>query len=208
MNKIVKDFHTLYYGEGNNRIYGNTFYMGLRCEKCPLDLWTYQEILFDTKPDVVVETGSLAGASALYLAHIMDIIGKGKIISIDINEEKNRPTHPRITWYTGDSVSNKTLYDVKNFVNNESCMVILDSDHSYSHVLQEMIKYQELVSIGNYLIVEDSNVNGNPVRPDWGPGPMEAIKEFILFNKNFEIDDNREKFLMTFNPSGFLRKIK
>ena len=86
--------------------------------------------------------------------------------------------------------------------------MILDSDHSQAHVFQELTIYSPLVTKGSYLIVEDTNVNGHPVCPEHGPGPMEAIEEFLKKNKDFVIDGEKEKFLMSFNPRGYLRRMK
>ncbi len=81
-------------------------------------------------------------------------------------------------------------------------MVILDSGHSKSHVLKELQIYQSFVTKGNYLIVEDTNINGHPVLPQFGEGPMEAIEEFLASNEEFIIDNSKEKFFLTFNPQG------
>ena len=86
-------------------------------------------------------------------------------------------------------------------------MVILDSDHSRDHVLAELRAYAPMVTTAQYLIVEDTNVNGNPVLPEFGPGPMEALDAFLAENDDFEPDDEREKFLLTFNPRGYLRRV-
>jgi len=85
-------------------------------------------------------------------------------------------------------------------------MVILDSEHCKDHVLKELQIYNSFVNKGSYLIVEDSDINGHPVRPGWGPGPMEALNEFLKENNDFVIDDSREKFLMTQNPRGYLKR--
>ena len=87
-------------------------------------------------------------------------------------------------------------------------LVILDSDHSRGHVLEEMRCYGPLVSRNSYMVVEDSNLNGHPVMPHWGEGPLEAIRDFLKENDKFEIDRSREKFYMTFNPSGYLKRIR
>jgi cephalosporin hydroxylase len=86
-------------------------------------------------------------------------------------------------------------------------MVILDSDHSKQHVLQELHAYAPLVTKGSYLIVEDTNVNGHPVFPEHGPGPMEALDEFLGQNSDFVVDRDREKFYLTMNPQGYLHKV-
>ena len=87
-------------------------------------------------------------------------------------------------------------------------MVILDSDHRKPHVLEELRIYGRLVPKGSYVVVEDSNINGHPVFPGYGPGPMEALEEFLAENKDFAIDETMEKHLMTFNPKGYLRKVR
>ena len=90
---------------------------------------------------------------------------------------------------------------------HEKKLVILDSNHSYNHVLKELRLYHPLVSKGSYIIVEDTNLNGHPVSPDFGPGPMEAVREFVRENRNFKIDLGMEKFVITFNPEGFLKRV-
>jgi cephalosporin hydroxylase len=89
---------------------------------------------------------------------------------------------------------------------DDSVLVILDSDHTKDHVLAEMRAYGPLVTRGSYLIVEDTNINGHPVLPDFGPGPWEAVEEFLQGNDQFQVDRSREKLLMTFNPMGYLRR--
>jgi cephalosporin hydroxylase len=87
-------------------------------------------------------------------------------------------------------------------------MVVLDSDHHMPHVLNELRIYSKLVTKGNYLILEDTNINGHPVDRKFGPGPMEALEAFQREDSDFVSDRSREKFLMTFNPKGYLRKIR
>jgi cephalosporin hydroxylase len=88
-----------------------------------------------------------------------------------------------------------------------AALVILDSDHSRDHVLTELRTYSPLVTPGQYLIVEDTNVNGHPVLSEHGPGPAEALVEFLDETDGFEVDRAREKFGMTFNPGGYLRRL-
>ena len=204
---IIEQFHRLYYdysicGES----YKKTFWMGTLTMKCPLDLWIYQEIIFQTRPDMIVECGTAEGGSALYLASILDLVNKGRVITIDIKRVKV-PRHKRITYLVGSTVSDEIVEKVKSFIKKgDKVMVILDSDHHKDHVLKELRIYSDIVTKGNYLIVEDTNLNGNPVVPAFGPGPKEAVEEFLKSNKNFIIDKSREKFYLTFNPSGYLFK--
>jgi cephalosporin hydroxylase len=85
-------------------------------------------------------------------------------------------------------------------------MAVLDSDHSYEHVLKELEAYGPLVTPGCYMIVEDTNVNGHPVVPDHGSGPAEAVETFLNESAFFDVDRDRERLLMTFNPGGYLRR--
>lgn len=203
---VIKEFHRIYY---NSDIWKNTFWFGVPCWKCPLDLWIYQEILYEIKPDVIIECGTAHGGSALFLASICDLIGNGKIVTIDIKKYPNRPEHERITYILGSSTSTKTVEKIRKLIDhNDKVMVILDSDHHKEHVLKELRIYSNFVSKNSYLIVEDTNINGHPVLPEYGPGPMEAVEEFLKENKNFIIDKTKEKFLLTFNPKGFLKRVR
>ncbi len=204
-NYITDRFHSLYYYT-NWQTWSNTYFMGIRTKKCPLDLWIYQEIIFDIKPDLIVECGTASGGSALYMAALLDYLKVGQIITID-PDQRPKPHHPRITYLTGLSTDQDIIEQVKNAsIDKKTIMVILDSDHSKKNVLREMHTYHKLVTPGSYLIVEDSHINSHPVAKEFGPGPTEALEEFLKENNDFEIDKNREKFLLTFNPNGYLKK--
>jgi cephalosporin hydroxylase len=205
---VIDAFHELYYNgpRGEQEIYKNTTWMGVPCEKCPLDMWIYQEILHEVRPDLIIETGTRHGGSALFLAHMLDLLGKGRIVTIDV-EALPRPHHPRITYITGSSDDPDVVAGALPTAADVVCLVILDSDHSKQHVLRELELLAPVVSVGSYLIVEDTNINGHPTFPEFGPGPYEAVEEFLQNNNNFIVDDAREKFLMTFNPRGFLKRI-
>jgi cephalosporin hydroxylase len=207
---IIESFHELYYSEAElGGTWKNTYWLGTPTEKCPLDLWVYQEILHEVRPDIVVETGTRWGGSALFMASVCDLLGRGRIITIDIDVPGERPQHDRVTYLHGSSISNHIVATVHSEVEaTAKVMIALDSDHTMEHVLAEMRAYAALVSAGSYMVVEDTNINGNPVLPGWGPGPWEAVKRFLKESDEFVIDESREKFLMTFNPKGFLRRTK
>lgn len=207
---IVREFHKLYYNSHHfSKTFTDTRWMGVPVLKCPLDLWIYQEILFNLKPDILIETGTCEGGSALYLASICDLLGKGKVITIDIEAKAGRPAHPRLEYLTGSSVDPAIVSEVKKKMGpDDQAVVFLDSNHEKSHVLKELEIYQTFVRKGSYLIVEDTNINGNPVFPAFGPGPMEALDEFLEKNKDFVIDKDKEKFYMTFSPRGYLLRIR
>jgi len=209
-NDIVEQFHKLYY---DSNILGgtwkNTFFLGIATQKCPFDLFIYQEILYELKPDVIVELGTAFGGGALFLASICDLINNGEVISVDINDINGKPSHKRIKYLIGSSISNEIVGQVKELIKNKNkVLIILDSDHSKGHVLKELMIYSKLVSLGSYIIVEDSNIHGHPVQPDHGPGPAEAIEEYFKEYSDFMVDKSREKFYLTFNPGGYLKKIK
>lgn len=205
--RVGRRFHRMYYG-ASLRTWKDTTWFGVGVKKCPLDLWIYQEILDEVRADVIVETGTRFGGSAFFLSSICDLLGRGRVVTVDIEHSDDRPSHDRITYMTGSSTDPSTVEKVRSEIGeNDNVLVILDSDHSRDHVLEEMRLYGPIVTKGSYLIVEDSNVNGNPVRPNFGPGPMEAIDTFLLDGDDFAVDDAREKFFMTFNPRGYLRRM-
>jgi cephalosporin hydroxylase len=203
---LIEQFHMLYYGS-REQTWGNTFWLGHHVLKCPLDLWTYQEILHDVQPELIIETGTYRGGSALFLACISDLLGRGEVVTIDSAWQDGRPRHRRITYLTGSSTSDEILRQVRRRARGKSTvLVILDSGHGKDHVLAELQAYAPLVTPGSYLIVEDTNLNGHPVESDHGPGPAEAVAEFLEGNDAFVRDESREKFLLTFNPGGYLQK--
>ena len=206
---IEEEFHAKYY---YSKVWNDTYFMGKKVFKCPNDLWIYQEILWEVKPDVIIECGTFHGGSALYYAKLYDVMNiEGEIITIDVDSMPDMPVHKRIIYLSGSSVSTEILEKVKLLIKDKKkVMVILDSDHTKDHVLKELEMYHNFVSKDSYLVVEDSNLNGHPVYSGFGqgPGPMEALEEFMLKHPEFAVDKSKEKFLMSFNPSGYLRRIK
>ena len=202
----VAAFHRLYY-DAMPTTWMNTFWFGVSAQKCPFDLWVYQEILYETRPDLIIETGTASGGSALFMAMVLDQLGSGAIWSVDVADLPDRPSHSRITYRHASSVADDAIAEARQLAAAaERVMVILDSDHRRDHVTRELELYHELVSPGCYLIVEDTNLNGNPVRSDFGPGPTEALQVFLAGEPDFEVDRRRENLMLTFNPGGFLRR--
>jgi cephalosporin hydroxylase len=190
------------------RLMTNSTYFGIPCLRSPMDFWVYQEIVFALKPDVIVEIGNYRGGSALSLAHLCDHIGNGLVIAVDIDHsllDETAKTHPRISFITGDACE---VFDevAKKCREATTVLVIEDSSHEYQNTLNVLMKYSQLVTVGSYLIVEDSICHhGLDVGPN--PGPYEAITDFIDNNQNFCIDRKKEDFLITWNPKGYLKKI-
>jgi cephalosporin hydroxylase len=136
-----------------------------------------------------------------------DLVNNGKVITIDIEDIKDKPQHKRIKYLLGSSTSKEIVEKIRSLVGNDGkVMVILDSDHSKQHVINELRIYSKFVTKGSYLIVEDTNINGHPVFSNFGPGPMEAVDEFLKENKDFVVDKTKEKLYLTFNPNGYLKR--
>jgi len=193
-------------------VWKDLHYRGVRTLKLPLDMWNYQEILFEHDIHWVVETGTRHGGSALFFADLLAAGNReGFVASIDVTHEALNPlavAHPRIRFLLGDSASESIKQRVLGLISGHrrgGLLVILDSDHAASHVLRELTAWVPVLRRGDYLIVEDTIVNGHPVRPEFGPGPMEAIDAFIARNPGrLQADDAREsKFGCTFAARGY-----
>jgi len=208
--KIIDDYHKAYW---NSQVFQNTKWMGYPVWKSVMDLWVYQEIIFENKPDVIIETGTARGGSALYYANLFDMMaaGRGLVVTVDINAKPNLPQHKRIKYVNGDSVNKDVLRTVRGCIReHDKVMVILDSMHTEKHVTRELNAYSSMVNVGQYLIVEDTNIKGHPViNPNAGPGPWEAVHKFLKGKgkSHFAVDLSREKFGMSFNPEGFLMRL-
>jgi cephalosporin hydroxylase len=202
-------FHYFAYSGGGFR---KTHWLGVPIQKLPSDLWMYHEIIWETKPDLIIETGTFRGGSALFFANLFDLMGTdGRVITVDVNRcSEGYPRHPRIQFITQSSTTPETVALIRSEIRpGDQVMVILDSDHSELHVRKELDLYSPLVSPGCYLVVEDTNVNGHPVFRGHGPGPMEALIDFLAGSSgcNFASDLARvEKFGFTFHPRGWLRR--
>lgn len=186
---IVDAFHRLYWSKKAWAIQ----WRGHNLLKWPADLFSYADLIHKNRPDILVETGTYMGGSAMFYADCMDRAGKGCVISIDNNPGSKRPEHPRVIYLQGDSVALAEL--VKEEVTRletESgakleVMASLDSAHEKAHVVNELHAYADIVTRGQYMVVEDTNLNGHPVHPDFGPGPWEAVQEFN--DPRFRIDE-------------------
>jgi len=213
VREIATRFNVLYYnmfGSGE-RAFNWHEWRGVPVLKTPEDLWRYQKIIFETKPDVIIETGAAHGGSALWFADVCELVGNGLVIACDVELGAIRDSvrqHPRISLVEGSSTSSVVVEQIRQQIRvGERVMVSLDSDHRVAHVLEEMRIYGELVSPGCYMVIEDTNLNGNPVQPMFGPGPREALEEFLRTrSEHWRQDREIERSLLTFNPGGYLVK--
>jgi cephalosporin hydroxylase len=217
--EIVNVFHCLFYANESAHSGPTKKYMGVPIHKNPGDMFNYQQIIYNQKPDFIIECGAFQGGSTLFFAHTLDLIGKGKVISVDICERDESwypqvREHDRAILITGSSTDKAIIEQIRELTaGSMSNFVILDSLHTKAHVLDEMKLYNEFLFSGNYMIVEDGNLNGHPLPPAWHSqtaregGPFEAIQEFMQKNNEYSRDHEYEKrFLFSYAPSGYLRK--
>lgn len=186
-------------------------YLGVPIIKAVEDLWNYQEIITSLRPGLVVEFGTLNGGSALYFAEILRTVTPGGLVFTVCAEDQRFDIvkqHPLIQFCFSDSKNPTVAAEIQalRVLHPGPVFVILDSDHSKSHVLAEMELLRDVLVAGDYLVVEDGNINGHPVLPGWGPGPWEALEEYrALHPEDYRSDVEREtKFGFTFAPNGYL----
>jgi cephalosporin hydroxylase len=200
--------------------------MGVPIIQMPADVLAMQEVIWQTKPDVIVETGVARGGSVIFSASLLSLIGKGKVIGVDVDiRAHNRDTiekHPqasRITLIQGSSIASETIDRVKAEIPaGASVMVVLDSDHSRDHVLAELRAYAPLVSVRHYLICADTVLgfltpeqtprNRSKV---WFPGdePLSALRTFLAEDDRFEADQEiNGKLIVASSPGGYVRRIR
>jgi cephalosporin hydroxylase len=213
MSCFLEDSLNLPLGEVLNviqkRIMTNTSYFGIKTLKNPMDFWAYREIIFEHKPDVIIEIGNNWGGSTLALAHIQDLMEHGRIIGVDIDHSKivdKVSGHPRISLIECDAI--EAFTQVKAMIKpDEKVLLIEDSAHTYQNTLEVLRLYSEFIHVDDYIIVEDTICHhGLNVGPS--PGPYEAVETFVEENDNFQINREKESFLVTWNPKGFLKKVK
>lgn len=204
--------------------YGSTFsWLGRPIIQIPQDMFILQEIIWSIKPDFVIETGVAHGGSIIYYASILELIGKGRVIGIDIDvrphnlgQIKKHPLSKRINLIIGSSVSEDVLSQVRKLVGkSKKVIVCLDSNHTHDHVLKELEQYTSFISKGGYCVVFDTGLEDSPKnlstgRP-WGAGnnPKTAVRAFLRKNHRFIIDrDIDSQLLISTAPEGYLRCIK
>lgn len=207
-NELIKAFRGLYSGglaqERRNAgdptampPWAETYWLGKQVVKSPPDLWVYQEIIVETKPDLIIETGTSGGGSAFYFATLMDLIGHGEIVTVDKDHYPDHwRVHPRIEYIIGDSVDINVVEQIRSKVKGKTTMLSLDSLHTREHVGKELEAYADLVSPGFYCVVEDVYVHGHDDDPEWCES---VVKEFIDRHPNFVRDLGRERHLLTSN---------
>lgn len=224
-NESLQEAAVAFNVESNRAQYSYNFsWMGRPIIQYPQDMIAMQEIIWEIKPDYIIETGIAHGGSLIYYASLLELIGHGEVIGIDIDiREHNRKeieAHPmmkRIKMLQGSSIDKKNVEEIKNLVgDNKKIIVCLDSNHTHEHVMNELELYSPFVSTGSYIVVFDTIVEDLPEgyfsqkRP-WGisNNPKTAVQQFLKENDNFVVDEQIDnKLLVSVAPQGYLKRIK
>ena len=201
-------------------------WLGIPIIQMPADVMATQEVIWSTKPDIIIETGIARGGSVLFMASILELIGKGQVIGVDIdirahNREsiESHPMSRRVTMIEGPSSDPQIVAQVAaNIPESASVMVILDSDHSRDHVLSELRAYAPLVTKGCYLVVADTLVGhvdeANAPRKRsklWFKGnePLAALNDYLRETDRFEVDPVvNGKLVVSSSPGGYLKCVR
>jgi cephalosporin hydroxylase len=208
---VAEAYHRWYYAQ---RLWEQVTWQGVPCLKSITDLWNYQEIIAELCPGLIVEFGTRHGGSALFFAAVGRLANPDcRVFTVDLNHTDLSPivrAHPAIETHRASSIAPSTLTRLAELRKQIAgpLFVILDSDHRKAHVLSEMLALRDLLNPGDYLVVEDGNINGHPVLPNWGEGPWEALEDYMArFPNDFLRDEAREKrFGFTFAPRGYLQR--
>lgn len=223
-DKLLKQISYEWLKESFKKQYEYNFtWLGRPIIQYPGDIIALQEIIWKVKPDLIIETGIAHGGSIIFSASMLEIIGNGSVIGIDIDirkhnrfEIENHPMFKRIKLIEGSSIDPIIIQQIRKIIENKQrTLVFLDSNHTHEHVLQELKLYSPFVSKDSYIVVFDTFVEDLPEefssdRP-WGKGnnPKTAVWEFLKTNNDFEIDREIEnKLVITSAPDGFLKRTK
>lgn len=224
LKRISRDF---LYKTGPYKYTYNFTWLGRPIVQLPQDMIAMQELIWSLKPDLIVETGIAHGGSLIFYASILELIGKGLVLGVDIDIRKHNrkaiESHKlsrRIRMIQGSSVDKAIADKVFKFAaSRKKVLVVLDSNHTHEHVLEELELYSPLLKKGGYIVVFDTVVEDMttppynykyPGRP-WGKGnnPKTAVRNFLRTHKEFEVDKSIEsKLLITVAPDGYLRRIR
>jgi cephalosporin hydroxylase len=190
--------------------YERNTWLGHPIRQSLLDLQEIQETIWQLQPELLIETGTSWGGSALFYCHLFDLIGKGEVVSVDI-VRMHDIGHPRATFLVGSSVDEQVVSAIEARVarTKGAVMVILDSDHSESHVFAELVAYARFVTEGSYCLVQDGVIDRLSFYRKSRPGPLPAISRFLAENRDFVVDASKcKRYLVTHHPSGWLKRVR
>jgi cephalosporin hydroxylase len=188
----------------------NVAWLQHQVSKCPTDLLAYQELIVRVKPDWVIETGTGGGGRAFFLATICELVGHGRVVSIDdatAAPVDKLPKHPRLTYIKGDADAAETIAQIRDLVGDMPNALVIFGLTGRDRLLKMWDDYSSLVPVGSYVVFEETITNGHPVWPGMGPGPAEAARDIVNHvTDQFSPDTSMEKFGLTFNPGGYLKR--
>jgi cephalosporin hydroxylase len=185
-----------------------TTWLGAPIHTAPTDLLAYQEIVSTVRPAWVIDIGTSDQGRATFLASVCDLIGHGQVLSIRDPDGDDPATHPRLHCCAGPPVDPATRDHVHALVGAGSAVVVLGACADRAATAAQFEAYADLVGVGSYVVVTDTIVNGRPVWPSFGPGPAEAVKQILTRHGEFVADPGMEKYALSFNPGGFLRRVR
>jgi cephalosporin hydroxylase len=194
-------------------------WLGIPIIQLPEDILMMQELIYKVRPDVIVETGTAHGGSAIFYASLLELLGKGQVISVDKEIRtynrlaiQSHPMSKRITLIQGSSVEDQILDQIRSLVQPQATvLVVLDSNHAYAHVREELEKYSKLVTAGSYLIVFDGVMELLADAPNGSStwvmdNPIRAVEDFLAAHTEFEVDSYYNRLELTYCPNGFLKR--
>jgi cephalosporin hydroxylase len=185
-----------------------TTWLGRRITSAPTDLLAYQELVARVRPDCVIEVGTGDGGRALFLASICELVGHGQVLSMDEPLAEDLPQHPRLRYLAGAAHDADVARKVHEAVGDVTCLVVLGAAADRTVTAAQFEAFAPLVPVGSYVVVADTIVNGHPVWPAFGDGPAEATKQILTRHGEFATDPTMEKYSLTFNPGGFLKRVR
>ena len=188
--------------------FGDVKWLGHPIWQNVLDLWALQEAIAEIRPALLLETGTNRGGSALFYAHLFDLLDHGTVVSVDV-ARLHSLEHERAEFLIGSSVDPEIVGVLRQRAQDADgpVMVVLDSDHSRAHVLAELRAYAPLVTPDSLILVQDGVIDVLPMFATTRPGPLKAIETFLAEDDRFEVDPRFDKrFLVTHHPSGWLRR--
>ena len=189
-----------------------TSWLGTKVNGVPTDLLAYADLLAEVRPDWIIETGTRDGGRARFLADVCELVGHGQVLSIDNREVEGRPEHPRVTYLQGRAHDDEVIAEVQRIVGtagqDANALVILGTRGAQRRMHREFEVYAEFVPVGSYVVMEHTVLNGYPVDASFGPGPFEATRRILNLRGDFVPDTTRESHGLTFNPGGFLKRIR
>ena len=213
--ELLQKYHEVWYECGHSWVY--THFLGVGMMKSPNDLWAYHDIMMQHRPQTVIECGTYQGGSALWFAFLMDMlqITDGQVLTIDI-EDNRQCDHPRISFLAGDSTDPDLAAAVISEIRGP-LLVVLDSDHAEAHVRKELELYAPACKVGDWLVVEDTNIGWTDTKIQIGEeiqsiggdrGARGGLEDYLNAHPGeFRQDVLSERWLLTMHPGGWLQRV-